>query len=371
MAAFLGALERLTMRFRVPGVVIVVFATALAPAQRISLSSPQIAHLYHLVQTDLAARQCFRAVTAKADAALADMPHPIARIDSSERLQGDPVKEKTRQSQFDMPKIDALALTYAVTGDSKYGQKLRQFVMAWARANVATGDPVNGHTYERLIFAYDLHRSLFSPREQRIVDTWLRGIAQAQRASAKVDDFPDNKQSMRIEMVAMIGFALNDPELITYALHAFGRQLSENLLTDGSSFDFYIRDALYYHMYDLKALLRFARIADMNGVALYKVQGARGGSVAKSSAFLLAFVRGQRTHQEFLHSTVPFDRRRGENGEAKFARGHWFEPTTALATLELISYFQPAVDGDLSRLSPTKNRFIDAQSLWIMAQRVK
>jgi hypothetical protein len=55
--------------------------------------------------------------------------------------------------------------------------------------------------------------------------------------------------------------------------------------------------------------------------------------------WLLPYLDGRQTHAEFVNSTVDFDRRRAQNGEAGYKAGTLFEPKSGIATLVLAAYF--------------------------------
>jgi hypothetical protein len=53
----------------------------------------------------------------------------------------------------------------------------------------------------------------------------------------------------------------------------------------------------------------------------------------------LPYVNGQKTHAEFVNSTVDFDRKRAQNNESAYKAGTLFEPKNGIATLVLAMYF--------------------------------
>lgn len=121
-----------------------------------------------------------------------------------------------------MARIEALALTYAVTGDGAYAAAARRFIGAWARVNVPTGRPIDETTLEPLIVGYDLTRATFAPEARDSVDAWLRLVATrelASRAPGK-KTATNNWQSHRVKTAGLIAMTLHDAALTATALDA-------------------------------------------------------------------------------------------------------------------------------------------------------
>jgi hypothetical protein len=108
---------------------------------------------------------------------------------------------------------------------------------------------------------------------------------------------------------------------------------------------------LHYHCYDLEPLLALAVAARLNGIELYGYQAPTGSSLSKSVDFLLPYWDGARTHAEWVHSKVKFDRQRAEAGEKGFVVGAPFDPQEARRVLELAGFFEPRFLPVLARLT--------------------
>ena len=144
---------------------------------------------------------------------------------------------------------------------------------------------------------------------------------------------------------------MHDKEAIDKTVALYIDQIDHNLHADGSSYDFYERDALHYHMYDIEPLLTLAIAARNSGVDLYGYQSREGASLAKAVAFLLPFAQGTKTHAEFVNSKVGFDKKRADAGQKEYEAGASFEPRSASNVLSLTQQFQPNLLETIQKLS--------------------
>jgi hypothetical protein len=316
-----------------------------ALAQSSLLTDVQRRRLGDIERADPSAAAMFASIKQQADRVLNDQPNPIERIQTEGKLSSDPAKIRTGQSLADMHKLELLAYAYAITGEEKYAAKARQFVLAWAKVNHSAGDPIDDTNLEPLLVAYDLMRTTFSRTECQTVDTYLRGVATAELATAKskAENHHNNWHSHRIKMLALIAFVLRDKSAIEQAVALYKDQIDHNLHADGSSYDFHERDALHYHIYDIVPLLTVAIAARNSGIDLYAYQSPQEASLAKAVSFLVPYAQGTKPHPEFVNSKVAFDRKRAESGEKEYEAGSPFQPRSALAALEKAELFDPSL----------------------------
>ncbi len=320
----------------------VVLTGTIVMAQSVALTPAQQGRLLELVAKDKAAARQFARVKAEADEALTASPNPVKIIESEGKLKTDPGKIATAKSLADMRKTEALGWAFAVSGDARYGGKAKEFVLAWARVNEPQGDPINETKLEPLLVGYDLTQGVYSAGEKGTVETWMRKLAGAlierQKKKSKATSF-NNWHSHRLKMLGLCGWLLQDKALIERAVSGYREQVTNNLESDGSSFDFHERDALHYHCYDLEPLLSLATAAKQRGVDLYGHVGTNGASLGKAVEFLVPYCDGSKSHAEFVNSKVEFDRKRAEAGQGEFAIGHPFDPKEGLEALEMASLF--------------------------------
>jgi hypothetical protein len=316
-----------------------------ATGSSVSLTDAECAKLVRLVHDDPEAAAQFTGIRQTADDALSATPNPIPLIQSQGRLAGDPVKERTWKSLGDMPKLECLGYALAVTKNSAYADKIREYVLAWAGTNHSAGDPIDDTNLQGLLIAYDMARDSLSAHDRNAVDLYLHGVAEAEIKTGQSDAHTNinNWNSHRIKVVGLIAFTLHDQTLIDHTVKAYRRQIQVNLLPDGSSIDFHERDALRYHAYDLTPLLTVAIAARNNGIDLYNYRAPSGSSLPLAVAFLIPFANGSETHAEFVHSTVPLDRKRAENGQSEYKSGTIWDPRDALPTLERAELFDSSL----------------------------
>lgn len=315
-----------------------------ASAQYVGLDQKEIRHLKGLLKEDSDARRWYDAQVRTADAAMAEDPDPIDTIRTEGLLQGDPRKTATQSALRDMRKMYALALVYRVTRDKKYLHRAAIYIMAWAATTGSRGDPIDDTNLDPAIEAFDMVKDDLPPEQTAAIADWLRRTAEAEihapyNRPGRATSY-NNWHSHRLKIVGEVAFAIEDTALQAYTIEGLKEQIGRNLNPDGSSSDFIARDALHYHVYDLEPLLTLAIVLQKaTGVDYYTYQASSGSSIRKSVEWLLPFVTGERTHAEFVHSTVEFDRRRAQNGEAAYRAGTLFDPKNGVATLVLAAWW--------------------------------
>ncbi|HEY4290160.1 MAG TPA: alginate lyase family protein [Puia sp.] len=276
--------------------------------------------------------------------ALSEEPHPIDTIRTEGLLAGNPKKTATQLALGDMNKLYALALVYKVGSDKRYLEHATQFLLAWARINHGRGDPIDDTNLDRAIEAYDMLKAQLPKAANDTIRDWLKETAGAELKGRYYHpdrpSFYNNWHSHRLKIVGEIAYAIGDTALQGYTIRELKIQLEKNLNPDGSSIDFVSRDALHYHVYDLEPLLKLAIVLSRaTGADFYNYPSPTGSSIKRSVDWLLPYVNGQKTHPEFVNSTVDFDRKRAQNNESAYKAGTQFEPKNGMATLVLATYF--------------------------------
>jgi hypothetical protein len=310
---------------------------------RISLAPSQITALREALRVNATAARAFAPVKKLADGALKEKPRPVKRIVSEGRLHSDPEKIQSLKARGDLPKAEALGYAYALTGKTEYGEKARKLALAWARVYEPDGNPINETEFVRLMKGYDLTRALYAAHERGKVDRWLFRMAEKQKAAIRPasSTSKNNHHSHRLKIVGHVAFLLANSDLIGWVMSDTKRHLNVNLFPDGSTFDFRQRDALHYHVYDLLPLIELAMATDKNGIDLYTHRTPEGASLEKSIAFLIPYVTGEKTHREFVRSSVKFDLQRSTAGDPSIKVGEKWNPKKAKILFDLAGYFQP------------------------------
>ena len=319
-----------------------------AVAQYVGIDQSGIARLKQLMRSDAGVKRLYDSLQQIADDALQTDPSPIDTIRTEGLLQGDPRKTATWAAFGDLHKMYALALAYRVTGRRAYLDKATVYLFDWASTNVPRGDPIDDTNLDPAIEAYDMVKHRLVWGENKRISGWLKRTARAEldapynqqgRASAT-----NNWHSHRLKIIGEIAYAIGDRALERYVDTAIKKQIGQNLHPDGASDDFETRDALHYHVYDLEPLLKLSIVLKRaTGVDYYTYESPSGSSIKKSVDWLLPYLDGRKTHAEFVHSTVEFDRQRAKNGEASYKAGTMFEPKNGVATLLLAAWFDPGM----------------------------
>jgi hypothetical protein len=299
-----------------------------------------------------------------ADQSLTEDPHPIDTIRTEGLLQGDPKKTATQQALRDMPRIYALALMCRMGKGQPYLTQLTRYLMAWATTNHSRGDPIDDTNLDPVIEAYDMVKEMLSPADHTTIRNWLKATADMELSApfnrpGRATSY-NNWHSHRLKIVGEIAFAIGDTALQGYTVRGIRDQIARNLNADGSSSDFVARDALHYHVYDLEPLLTLAIVLQRaTGVNYFTYVSPTGTSIKKSVDWLLPYLTGEKTHGEFVNSTVEFDRQRAKNGEAAYKAGTLFDPKNGIPTLLLASYFDtdPVLMPLARKLSGSEDRY--------------
>lgn len=290
-----------------------------------------------------------------ADAALQRTPQAIAVVSTAGRLEGDDTRTQSANALKDMEAIEALAIGYTVYHDSYYLDAARRYLLAWAAINQPTGQPIDETQFEPAIFAYRLVRPALDESSRHRIDQWWMDMARAEirsRESGSRTTAINNWNSHRIKTVGLIGFAIGDLGLIDTAHAALLRQIRDNLNADGSGIDFAERDALSYHVYNLRPLVTLALAFSERGEDLFHWRADNGASIAGSVDWLMPFVRGEKNHAEFVGSKVPFDIARSRNHENGHEIGSIWQPANALPLLDLVAAYDTTMIGLSAGIDP-------------------
>ena len=291
---------------------------------------------------------------------LNDVPNPVDTILSEGLLQGHPKKVKTIRALKDMDKMFALALQYRLSGEKSYLNKSIEFLLAWANKNRGNGNPINDTKIDKAVEAYDLIKKDIPTESKKTIENWLSETAWAEINSKRMNSGRgsaiNNWNAHRLKVVGEIGYALGNQKLIDWTIAHLKTHIAINLNADGTSLDFKERDAMHYHIYDLEPMLKLAIMIDRaKGPDFYSYESPQGASIKKSVEWLLPYIKGEKQHEEYVHTKVAFDRARAKNNEAGFAPGTMFKPMLALPVLQLSVYFDQSQKDLLAGLQQYEN----------------
>jgi len=314
-----------------------------AKAQYVGLSNAEFDQLKQIIKTDASAKNLYASFQVSADAAMKDQPNPIVKILSEGHLEGDPDKIASLKAVRDADKIYALALVYRVDGDKNYLTKAQEYLLAWAKTNKSTGDPIDETKLEALFAGYDMVRDQVEPDARKKIDSWLDSIADGElnsdHARPGKGTAINNWNSHRIKIITLIAYTIHTKKYDKDIPKELMAQLGVDLYPDGTSYDYIERDAFHYHIYTLEPLLRaITAIYRATGKNYFNEESYTKSSIKRSVDFMVPYVTAQLTHAEFANSKAKFDRARAQNGEKGYQVKN-FIPTTAIYVLSQAAYF--------------------------------
>ena len=214
------------------------------------------------------------------------------------------------------------------------------------------------HLIVAVSVAYALTRDALPASTRDAMAALIRRIAEGYRArlrakagSTYINDI-NNWQSHRIKLLATSAAALGDPQLIAAARERLMLQVAANIRPDGSTVDFVQRDALHYVTYDLEPLVQAALALSPYGRDnLLEARSSTGSSIAAALDWLAPWAEGRRAHQEFVHTSEPFDIERRKAGLKGYG-GIW-DPRNAAALYAYAAVLLPKYRPLAERLGTT------------------
>lgn len=273
-----------------------------------------------------------RSIIRAANAAAGREPHALERVHTEGTLPHQGIYDQSREAMRDWSAMRDLALGFALTGDEAYLRAVNRYFAAWLDVYRASLNPIDETGLDNVILAYDLvGKSLPDDLLQKMGEL-MRTLATGYLAvhpNTRKGTTVNNWQSHRVKLITLSAFALNDPGLISSAQRALQTQLDYNLRADGSTVDFEQRDALHYVVYDLEPLLIAALAAKAHGLDWYSMKSRNGASLETALQWLAPYATGERSHEEFAHTTVEFDRTRAKAGLPGFS-GRWDPKISAM-----------------------------------------
>jgi Alginate lyase len=327
-------LHRVFASLLVIAATLVPSAEAAAESQSYSLLSPAVvASLASQRNTPLGQRFIHEAY-----AHLTDTPHARARLHTEGTLPHQGIRDESLEAAKDFDVMAAFGFAYRLTNDKRYLDAEDRFLSAWSQTYQVSFNPIDETRFEPVFVAFDLTRSDLPTATQQHVVALFRGMAtgyldwEDKNGSKDID----NWNSHRIKHAVLSAYLTGDPSLITRAAAAFSHQVKQNIRPDGSVDDFYKRDALHYVTYDLEPLTIASLAAKAHGEDWFRTAKTGKPSVEMAVDWLIPYATGEKTHQEFAHSTVKFDADRDKAGEHGYS-GAW-EPAASVNLFTLASW---------------------------------
>ncbi len=309
----------------------------------VSLTANELVQARALAQASPDAAKLAQSLEKSAQGALAETPHPIDHIQTAGQLKGSDAKNRTEEALKDLSRLKSLEWAFVFTGRKDLEQKAEDYILAWAKTCRPPENPIDATNLETFIETYDLVKPDMPVADQTVVDGWLRNIAQTLFTSddLKKKTHTNNWQAHRLKIIGLTAFTLGDAAMEQQVLDELKALLNVNLNADGTTYDFLERDALHYHVYDLEPMLRLAMVFQRaQGLDLYHWKTDEEASISQCVAFLVPYAKGEKTHDEYVHTQVKFDIQRAQNHEKGHGIGEPFDPKAAQKCLELAQYFE-------------------------------
>jgi hypothetical protein len=248
-------------------------------------------------------------------------PHPMAHLHTQGLLPHQGIHDASAQAERDWPLALRAAAAWRLHGDPALLRQVTRYLDAWAGTYRPDFNPIDETNLARLFQAYALTREALPASTRKAMDTLAREIAEgylarlrAKTGSTYINDI-NNWQSHRIKLLAVSAATLGDPRLVAAARRRLMLQVAANIHPDGGTVDFAQRDALHYVTYDLEPLVQAAlALSPYLGENLLAARSSTGSSIAAALDWLAPYAEGRRTHQEFVHTSEPFDTERRQAG---------------------------------------------------------
>ena len=294
-----------------------------------------------------------QSVIRAANAAARREPHALSRVHTEGTLPHQGIYDQSREAMRDWSAMRDLALGSALTGDEAHLRAVNRYFAAWLDVYRASLNPIDETGLDNVILAYDLAGKGLPDDLRQKMGELMRTLATgylAVQPNTRKGTTVNNWQSHRVKLITLSAFALNDSGLISSAQRALQTQLDYNLHADGSTVDFEQRDALHYVVYDLEPLLIAALAAKAHGLEWYSMKSRNGASLETALQWLAPYATGERTHEEFAHTTVEFDRTRAKAGLPGFS-GRW-DPKISAMLYQLAGRLNPRWTTLATQLGP-------------------
>lgn len=300
-------------------------------------------------------------LVARASQHVDDAPHAMERLHTEGTLPHEGIYDESVRSARDFAVMRDAAFAWRITGDKRYLDQVDRFLKAWSSTYQPSFNPIDETKFDGLIQAYILVRDALTPSTRQATQNLLRTFAEGYIAHSDKRNDPgkprtsltwvNNWQSHRVKLLTLSASALQDSGLMAEANRLFRQQIADNVRVNGSVEDFEDRDALHYVVYDLEPLTMAAIAARPYGYDWLNLQAHTGANLASAMKWLVHYANGSRTHEEYVHTHVAFDKKRADAGVPGFV-GQW-EPKSAATLYWQTSLLDPAYKDLAQKLSAT------------------
>ncbi|MBN3802618.1 alginate lyase family protein [Paraburkholderia sp. Ac-20336] len=298
-----------------------------------------------------------KALVSNVQAHLNEQPHALAKLHTEGTLPHEGIYDQSVEAEQDLDLLRDAALAWRATSDDRFLKLVDRLLYAWVTTYQPSFNPIDETHFEGLILAYDMTASALPVKTRNAAMAFLTKLASGYIAQIDAQPRPltgtfrNNWQSHRIKLIAMAAFTLDNRKMINAAQRLFVEHIGDNVAPDGSTIDFGERDALRYVAYDLQPLVTAALAARRHNRNWLQEKGANGATLLAALNWLVPFAMGTQTHEEFVHSNIPFDTKRREAGLPGYA-GPW-DPKSATELFHLAARLDGRFTPIALQLAPT------------------
>ncbi len=305
-----------------------------------------------------------QALIRSVDARIGEQPKAMARVHTEGTLPHEGIYDQSAAALKDLDLMRDAALAWRVTNAPGYLQLVDRFLSAWVATYQPSFNPIDETRFESLIVAYDMTASALPVKTRNATAAFIAKLGAGYVAQIDAQKRPltgtwrNNWQSHRIKLIALSAFTLGDRKMMNAAQRLFVEHLADNIGPDGKTWDFEERDALHYAVYDLQPLVTAALAARRFNRNWLRERGANGATLAAALDWLVPYALGEKTHEEFVNSPVPFDAKRREAGLPGYT-GQW-DPKNATELFHLAARLDGRYARVAQQLSPTPPAWLAA-----------
>lgn len=298
-----------------------------------------------------------KALVADVQARVNEVPHAVPRLHTEGTLPHEGLYDQSVEAEKDLDLMRNAALAWRATTDDRFLKLVDRLLYAWVTTYQPSFNPIDETHFEGLILAYDMTASALPVKTRNATMAFLTKFANGYIAQIDAQPRPlagtfrNNWQSHRIKLIAMAAFTLDNRKMIAAAQRLFVEHVGDNIEPDGSTVDFAERDALHYVTYDLQPLVTAALAARRHNRNWLSERAPGGATLAAALNWLTPYALGQKTHEEFVHSTVAFDAKRREAGLPGYS-GDW-DPKNAAELFHLAARLDGRYAPIALKLAPT------------------
>lgn len=315
--------------------------------QAFALFSPAMISALRAQRESPLARQFIK----EADAHIAQAPSPMPRLHTEGTLPHQGIRDQSIEAERDFDYMQSFAFAYRFTGEKKYLDAESRYLAAWCSTYKISLNPIDETRFDPVIISLDLTRADLPPTVNAQAVAFFREMSERYLDWEDHNATKDNANwnSHRIKLLTLGTYISGDASLIHRAAVAFRAQVKQNIRDDGSVQDFYKRDALHYVTYDLEPLVTAAIAAKAHGEDWFHTAATGKPSVEIAVSWLIPYAKGEKTHEEFVHSTVAFDAARDKAGEKGYS-GAW-DRAASVNLLGLVTWLDPAYASTLQQVA--------------------